>query len=135
MGVSTRWMDDGRTILGYIFEDNWTWEEMRLAIEQANRYMDTVAHLVDFIADTRDGGLIPSDVFANVRQFAVSVPPHANYGGTTVFVGSSMLVRTLMNMVVYIYQQLNQYHKFVFAGTLDEAYAIIAAHRAERRSA
>jgi hypothetical protein len=30
---------------------------------------------------------------------------------------------------------LNQYHTFVFAATLDEAYRIIAARPAERRSA
>ncbi len=135
MGVSTRWLDDEQTILGYIFEGNWTWAEMSAAIEQANAYMDTVKHQVDFIADTKNGGLIPSDVIANTRQLALSAPPHPNYGGVTVFVGPNALVRTLMSMVVNIYHQLNQYHSFVFTATLDEAYSIISEHRARRRSA
>jgi hypothetical protein len=135
MGVSTQWLDDDQTVLGYIFEGNWTWDEMRAAIEQANAFMDTVTHQVDFIADTRNGGLIPSDVIANIRQFALSTPPHPNYGGITVFVGSNALVRTLINMVVNIYHQLNQQHTFVFTATFDEAYSIISEHRARRRSA
>jgi|FLYN01.1.fsa_nt_gi hypothetical protein len=135
MGVRVVWLDSEQTILSYVFEGNWTWDEMRLAIEQANACMDMVVHRVDFIADTRNSGFMPTDVIANVRQLALSVPPHPNYGGTTVFVGSNALVRTLMNMVVHIYRQLNQDHTFVFVGTLEEAYAIISEHRARRHSA
>ena len=135
MAVNTRWLDEEHSILGYIFEATWTWEEMVAAIQQANAFMDTVSYPVDFIADTRGVGLIPSDVITNIRQLAISVPPHPNYGGITVFVGTNTLIRTLMNMVSNIYRQLNQYHTFIFAATIEEAYAIIADHRSRRRSA
>lgn len=135
MGVSTVWMDEEHSILGYTFEANWTWKELHAAIQQADSYMDGVNYPVDFIADTRGVGLIPSDVITNIRQVTVSVPPHRNYGGVTVFVGTNILVRNLMNMVGNIYRQLNQYHTFVFVATIEEAHAIIAEHRARRRSA
>ncbi len=135
MGVSTVWMDDEHFTLGYIFDGNWTWEEMRVAIQQANSLMDSVNYSVDFIADTRGVGLIPSDVITNIRQLVISVPPHPNYGGLTVFVGTNALVRNLMNMAGHIYRQLDQYHTFVFVATMEEARGIIAEHRAGRRSA
>jgi hypothetical protein len=129
------WLNDEHSIIGYIFESNWTWDEMRLAIQQANALMDTAKHPVDFIADTRGVGLIPSDVITNIRQVAILVPPHPNYGGLTVFVGTNKLVRNLMNMASNIYRQLNQYHTFVFVATIEEAYPIIAEHRVRKRSA
>lgn len=135
MSVTTVWLDDGQSILGYVIEGNWTWDEMHAAVHQANALMDTISHQVDFIVDMRHGGLIPSDVFTNIRQLAVSVPPHPNYGGTTVFVEANTLVRTLMNMVSNIFRQLKQYHTFMFAVTIEEAYTVIAEQRARRRSA
>jgi hypothetical protein len=135
MGVRTVWLDDEHSVLGYLFEGNWTWDEMRRAIQQADTLMSTVDHAVDFIADTRGVGLIPSDVVTNFRELAVSSPPHPNYGGLTVFVGTNTLIRNLLNMASNIYRQLNQYHRFVFVATTEEAYTMIAEHRAGKRSA
>ena len=66
LAVSTQWLDKEQTILGYIFEANWTWEEMAAAIQQANTLMDTISYPVDFVADSRGVSLILSDVITNI---------------------------------------------------------------------
>jgi hypothetical protein len=135
MGVRTLWMNDEKTILGYVFEGNWAWDEMCEAIRLADEYMDSVSHKVDFIVDSRNGGLIPSDVISHIQEVAVSRPPHQNYGGITVFVGANSLVRTLMTMASNIYRQLKQFHTFMFAATMEEAYTLIYEVQAQRQKA
>lgn len=135
MGVKAMWLDDEKTIISYLFEGAWTWDEMRAAIQQSNALMDTVNYKVDFIADLRKSGLLPSNVLANVRDTAVQQPPHVNYSGLTVFVGTDTLVQTLMNIALKLYQWLRNEYIYTFVATMDEAYELIARSRQEREHA
>ncbi len=129
MGIRVDWDSQDKAIIKYIFEGYWTWPHMHEAVRQVYALMATVNYTVDVIVDLTESSFVPSEAIANARQLAVSVKPHANYSGTTVYVGMNTLARTLLNAVSQIYYQMNQYHNFVFVRNLAEAYKVIEDQR------
>ncbi|MBZ0279156.1 MAG: shikimate dehydrogenase [Anaerolineae bacterium] len=129
MGIRVDWDSQDKAIITYSFEGYWTWPHMHEAVRQVYALMATVNYTVDVIVDLTESSFVPSEAIANARQLAVSVKPHTNYSGTTVYVGMNTLARTLLNAVSQIYYQMNQYHNFVFVRNLAEAYKVIEDQR------
>lgn len=131
MPISVTWDDDARTILRYTYSGSWTWTEYDVAIHQAYELsLQANAPLVDVIADFSDSRLLPQNALSGFQR-SMNTSESIAFG-ITVLVGENMFLLRMIDL----YRKLN--HKtgsrIKTAKHLDEARAIIANIRAERRN-
>ena len=93
MAIRAIWDNDEKTIVRYIFETGWTWDEFFVVKKQANAMMDTVAHKLGVILHMPSENVIPPDVFANARNGLLT-----KHGNTVILVVVSTrpFVRTMI---------------------------------------
>lgn len=126
MGITVQWENDAKTIARYVFNGQWSFNEVQAAVNQANELMDSVDHKVAMIADLRDSSFTPDGILAQLRQSAMSDTPHRNYAGVTVLVGVGTIAKMMINAAVKLVNPLNNQHTILFANTVDEARDTIA---------
>ncbi len=125
MTITVQWDDDTQTVLHYMFESPWTWEEYRAALQQAWDMANAVDHPTDTITDMSDSRLLPDNLFRNVRQSMVEIPESTE---TVVLVGGGLIVEMMLGVVRRLYRSHTQ--KFFTVRTVDEARALIRQRRA-----
>ena len=55
MAISIEWGNDEHTIIYWVFNGKWTWEEFSDAQRDSNRLLATVAHTVHVIGNLQNG--------------------------------------------------------------------------------
>jgi hypothetical protein len=130
MPVSVKWDNDDKTIICWVFEGNWTWEEYYDQRNAANAEIASAGHRVDMIVDMRTSKILPSGAMTHGKNAIASTPPNL---GITVFVGLNTVLRVFYNMFSSLYGRLlsDKQLDTVIVATLDEAYTIIQQRRAE----
>lgn len=131
MGIEVVWDDDEHTMVRYIMEDPWTWDDLGNAFRQTHAMMDTVEHKVHSIMDMRKTRNIPSHAFTRIKQAGVNDPGHPNHSRLTVFVGASLFAKALLSVIGRTYRGLNDYNDFRFVETLEQAYTLLEKERAK----
>jgi hypothetical protein len=97
MTIKAIWDNNEKTIVRYIFEAGWTWEEFFAAKKQANEMMDTVSHKLGVILHLPTENAVPPDVLANARSGLLS--RHANTV-MIIFVSTQPFVSTMIETLV-----------------------------------
>jgi hypothetical protein len=125
MPVSVKWDNDEQTIMRWVFEGNWTWEEYYTNRDAANAQVSEKGHRVDMIVDMRNSKTLPSGAMTHGKNAVSSATP--DNLGVTVFVGVNPVLRTFYSMFSQLYSRLlsNKHLDTVMVATLEEAYEII----------
>lgn len=127
-----RWYDDARTILLVHVQKPWKWEDAHEGIGVVNDTIRATAHNVYTVYYfEKQVPMVPKGpAFANLRSImAVDLPNEQ----LLIFVGGSMILKRFIDIVGKVYGIGQAVSKFKFVSTLDEAAALIAAHKAEKQ--
>jgi hypothetical protein len=124
MAISVVWDNDECTIIRVDVEGEWTWGDLHEALTKAVEIMDEQAcEQADLIVDVSRSTNIPSLALPNVRSIAQRRDPRMS---TTVLVGMSDVMRTLLNAFLQVYNAVGRRERYFFVKSVDEARALIA---------
>ena len=129
MAISIEWGNDEHTIIYWVFNGKWTWEEFSDAQRDSNRLLATVAHTVHVIGNLQNGPTLPANALSAYQGFLEHSPENT---GITVLVGSSNFVKAIVGVFTRIMPNKVPGADFTFAATLPDAYALIARHDQNR---
>jgi hypothetical protein len=123
MSVRVMWDNQEKTILHYIYEGTWTWEEWYAAVGEARRMMERVEHKVYVIVDAACQE-VPPGALARFRHAASGETEHVRM---VILVGDNPFIETLFGIVRNIARGCVA--KFTLAASLEDAYQIIQQHQ------
>src|SRR5262249_20124301 len=124
MPIQVVWDNDDKTVIRYIIEGNWTWDEMLEAVKTSNAWLDAAEGKIHFIHDMRGSTAIPSGALTQLRRFIGKEHPKT---GQSIIVGAQksttvLFAQSLLNMIHKIYKRD---WGFQFTDTLEEARALL----------
>lgn len=124
MPVTVQWDNDDKTIVRMEMVSRWTWEEAYAGSEEGYRLLETVPDEVGVIIDFSGGAGLPPNAITSAKGMIQRRHPRT---GLTVFVGANSVFVSLWGIFSRIYTLFAQKQNSVFASSLDEARAILAA--------
>src|SRR3990172_4939284 len=120
MTIEVNWDSEKHTIVRYVFQKGWSWDEVDPAFKAAAALMDTVDYKVDVIMDFSPSSLlVPKGAFTHAQR-ALSNPRHPNIA-TTVVVGSRF-VQAITDLARKVARKSANDWDLLFTITLAEAY-------------
>jgi len=134
MGIDVIWDNEAKTIIRYVYDGRWTWEDFDKARALAVQLEDTVPHQVDAIVDVQKSSVLPTGTITRAREVGGTAPVLNPKEGISVIVGAGAFVRSIYDVLRKVYPELIRRRGLFFAKSLDEARAIIAQHVAQRTS-
>lgn len=129
MAISVSWDDDQHTIVRWVFGAGWTWDDFSTAQQMSNQLIESVDYSVDIIGDLSNTSGLPANALTAYRGF---VDWTASNLDMIVLVGAGRFVKAMVSVFVKVMPGKAPGTHFVFADTLDRAYALIAEHQAQR---
>ncbi|NDJ62520.1 MAG: hypothetical protein GYB67_15435 [Chloroflexi bacterium] len=130
MPVNVYWRDTEQTIMCFDCIGRWTWKELIDATHTSYDMADSVPHRVDAVVNLTDGRYLPGGAFGQINTLARRGRDNWQLG---VIVGANQVVKAMITMFKQLYSESGQH--FVFAETVDDALALIAAQREQAHSA
>ena len=132
--ITVEWADEGRTIIYERYGPQWTWEEAYAAWNQVAQMLEGREPdlQLSFILDMRDSGLLPRDFLSNLKRFGQMSEGVNEHVELRIFVGANQVLRHFMNLFRRVYPPASEALRAAFVETIEEAHALIAAHRTEQ---
>jgi hypothetical protein len=125
VGILVTWDNPDQNTLLWTIDGGWTWDESRAAIAKADAMMDSSPHrVIDSIVDMSRGHLIPDNAVSQFSRTLNKIHPKA---GLIVMSGMPPLVQALLQVLTRA--QKATARRIIVVKTLDEARAVLAAHR------
>ena len=124
MGVAVQWDNDEKTVIQIIFEGHWQWDDVRKAVGEVNRMIDSVEHpVVHLIANRGAATWTPGNYAKNVKEIIDLYHPRLGYR-----VG--VVRNPIARQMFYIYAGLvgGVDFEYRFVNTLEEAREFLARH-------
>jgi hypothetical protein len=120
MPIQAVWDNEDHTIIRYVIEGHWTWDEMNAAVAVSNAWLDRANRKIDFIHDMSQSEGIPSGALTQLKRYIGKEHPNT---GRTVVIGAKKSVtnsvaKGLLDMVHKLYRRD---WGFMFADSLEEA--------------
>jgi hypothetical protein len=129
MGITVIWDNEEHTILRFIFEKHWTWEEVARVKIECDTALNSVSHTsVAIIYDAPPDVTLPPDMLSNARRLLSSNHPKANL---LVFVLTNMLARMMINTLARISGSIGA--RMYVVDSVDEARQLIIKYNANIR--
>lgn len=132
MPVSVRWDNERRTILRFIFWNEWETDQYLEAFNEAMTMIEEVSHVVDIINDLRTESFIPKgDTVSLFRNIIDSLPENA---GIIVYVNNDVVQQRLYSVQSQFYQITNprKPKRLFMVESVKEAYEIIQRAKENR---
>ncbi len=121
MGVSTQWDNEEKTVIRYVYEGRWTWDEYYPAHQEAREMTKSVEHIVHVIVDVRNSTLLPKGALTHSRSALDNKPANE---GITVIVGANFFIQVMANAARRIDPEPCK--RYRFGSTIEEAHALLA---------
>ena len=132
MPVSVRWDNERKTILRFIFWNEWETDQYLEAFNEAMTMIEDVSHVVDIINDLRTESFIPKgDTVSLFRNIIDSLPENA---GIIVYVNNDVVQQRLYSVQSQFYQITNprKPKRLFMVESVKEAYEIIQRAKENR---
>jgi hypothetical protein len=116
--ITVEWDNETRTIIKYVYQQGWDWQDYQTAIESAARMIGEENHPVNVIMDFRSASMLPAGAITHVQK-ALSYPRHPLVRLTAI-VGANAFIRRIAD----IGQKLSRKQSWdlSFVTTPEEAY-------------
>lgn len=121
MGIEIVWDNDEETVIRYVFDEYWTWDDFFAAKDKAYNMIDVGGKKVGVILDTPTNMWLPHKLIVHGRR---ALRGKHELTTMVVFVTSSPFVRTMMNAIITVSRGLNVY--LSITSSVDEAREQIA---------
>jgi hypothetical protein len=96
MGISVKWDNDEQTIIQYVFDGRWSWNDLYTALDKVKEMSCSVDHRVDAIINFSNADLIPSGSifsFDGKKQAQKLARKASETRGTIVIAGANGFIR------------------------------------------
>ena len=120
MGIAIHWDNSEKTVVRFVYNGKWTWEEFYNTIAQANAMMDTVSRPVVSIIDMRSSNYLPPGAAIHIRNVIRQSQSHNN-SGISVFLQADMIVKAMIDVLRKAYPDILANTNWIYAKTLEEA--------------
>lgn len=124
MSIGVDWYDDAHTIIMVRYERLWTWADFAQAKVQIDSLLNSVAHTVNIISDSRESGGLPGGNAMNMlaRSFQ-SAPDNIE---NVLVIGANPFFKALLQILKTI--SLNRAAQNIhFFNSLDDALSMLRA--------
>lgn len=122
MPVEFRWDNDEKTIMRYVAQGAWNWNEFHKNMRRSTLWFDQVNHPVDVIVDLRGGNRLPAGAIGHLRS--IGTKTHGNSTGRAVILGVDADIQRKLGAVNGVYHDHERLLRF--ADSDEEAYRVIA---------
>ncbi len=128
MGINICWEDEDKSIILMTYERPWTWNDFYAAYAEMDVMLQDVTSAVYIVIDIRKGGFPPSGASYHFKRVTQNRHPHVM---KVVFVGLPLVIRSFLSVVSTAYRGKEKFETslFMFAGTVEEAKAVLARQR------
>jgi hypothetical protein len=127
MPVDVIWDDEVHSLMRYVFDGSWEWDEFRPIVDKADAMSRTVSHRVDIIADLTNSASLPvRNAFPTLKYMADCSADNV-LAGIFVVVGSGALITAMFSAYRRVFPHLGAVP--YMTQTLEEARQMIAADR------
>ena len=116
MSISVEWDNEQHTIVRWIFDRRWTWDEFSAAQKESNQLLEKVDHPVDVIGDLRNSSGLPANALTAYRGFVNTTVENLDL---IVLVGAGRFVKAMVTVFVRVMPGKVPGTHFVFADTLE----------------
>jgi len=124
MAIQVEWANPEQTIIQLTLRRGWAWDDLYAAIREADQFITSVRHTVNMVIDIRDVGGLPRDFMRVAGDVFASGDARPNEGQKIV-VGANPLIQMAYNGFQKVYGYRLRNRPFVFAASLDAAYALL----------
>lgn len=132
MAITVAWNTSDPTVIHLNFEGRCTWNDLYAAVRQVQAMMHSTQHHIDFICDMSRADIRP---IASNPSFAEKlVKDRSESPSLTVMVGADRFTQAMYKVYCRIFPEAAAHYQVDFAGSLEDAYACIARHRAGKGS-
>ena len=120
MPIQAVWDDEQHTVIRYVIEGHWTWDEMNAAVAVSNAWLDEANRKIDFIHDMSRSEGIPNGALTQLKRYIGKEHPNT---GRSVVIGpqksvTNSVARGLLDMIQKLYKRD---WGFMFADSLESA--------------
>jgi hypothetical protein len=130
MPVDVIWDDEAHSIIRYVFDGPWGWDEFRPIIDKADAMSRTVSHRVDIIADLTNSARLPvQNAFPTLKYMAELTADNV-LEGLFIVTGGGSFVAGLVQTFKRVYPNLGSTP--YTASTLADAHQMIGADRSQQ---
>ena len=121
MPVTARWLDEEKTILGFIYSGSWEWQEAFDMMATSPQMMDEVDHPVAVVVDMTTGQQLPSDPLKHIPKLSQGRGKSKNDSGITVFLNANILTKAMQDVIEMTKMPMPKGLVAVYARTYDDA--------------
>lgn len=126
MTITVQWDDEARTIVRWVFDGKWTWDEYNQAMIESNERVRGVTHPVDAIMDLTHSNMLPANVLSNTHAAHDEIQPK-NIRWIYI-VSHQALLKALINIFARLYERFGK-GGLAMVESLDAAYTDISKRR------
>lgn len=123
MGVDVFWDDDSQTIVRFVYEGKWNWEDFYAYIDKANAMMDTVTLPCVSIIDMRKSTYLPPNATVHIRNVIQKSMSHNN-SGISVFLDAGMFLEMMIDVIRKVHPDIAANTDWLYTDTLEDARKI-----------
>jgi hypothetical protein len=97
VGIKIVWDDDTKTVIRYVFDTQWSWDDFFTAKAEAYTRIDTVSHKVGIIMDAPPDVTLPPNALTHGRTALKNKHPNT---ALVVCVLTKPFLRAMINMLI-----------------------------------
>jgi hypothetical protein len=126
MAIKADWDSPEHRAILYVFEEDWTWDELIEAARADDPLIESVDHTVHIILDGRQAKRMPGNPTGRMHEFSPLIHPRL---GLIILVGADMWSEIILSLFYKKYgQNLVGLKGVRCVTTLDDARALVAAY-------
>ena len=125
MGIKVQWDNEEKTVLRWVFEEQWNKQDYYDVNDDLHKTLDTVSHKVNVILDMRKSRDLPKGFISTLRSEQFK-QPHSNLG-TMVSIGQNNFIRIFVNTFLRLYP--TSATQFYMAESDEQAYAMFDKYK------
>jgi hypothetical protein len=132
MAITIEWVDEEKTIIKWMYQGQWTWDELAAALRTQNERLGNINEDIPVIVDMRESYLLPQNVLGNLKPMGelLSLTPSK----FVVMIITNSYVKTIFNTYTKAFPKAGGNTERVIVSTWDEALAVIAKKRGQQTS-
>ncbi len=127
MSIDFQWDNDEKTVIRFVAEDSWNWNDFHKNMRRATFWFDSVPHTVEMVIDLRATTKMPAGALGHIRSLGKRIHPHGR--DRVILIGLDSTLAQTLGGADGIYGDSQRMIRFV--QTDEEAQTIIDEWLAE----
>ncbi len=121
MPMDFHWTDDSKTVLHFVADPIWNWNDLHKNLRRSALRIDEVNHAVEVIIDLTNSVRMPSGAIAHLRSLVR--PLHKNTPARKIVIGVPAALQTDIGAIDHVYTAPTGH--VYFTESLETALALI----------